>query len=169
VHLAVALGLADLVHARLFWWHTRLGLLRVTVNSRLGQRMSGREFIIGSRRLKAAGVRFRPGMAAADGRTVRLADGSSLDLEVVIWATGYRPDFSWIDLPGVTRDGQVIHRRGVTDVPGLYFPGLSWQRTRGSALPGFVHQDAAYLAGRITSHARVPQPAASGPAAQRPA
>ena len=43
--------------------------------------------------------------------------------------------------------GKVVHRRGVTDVPGLYFLGLSWQHTRGSALLGFVHDDAAYLAG----------------------
>jgi hypothetical protein len=40
--------------------------------------------------------------------------------------------------PGVTRGGEVVHRRGVTDVPGLYFLGLPWQHTRGSALLGFV-------------------------------
>jgi putative flavoprotein involved in K+ transport len=149
----------------LFWWLTRLGLMRVTVASRLGQRMSSREFISGSsrRRLKAAGVRFRPGVAAADGRTVRFADGTSLDVGIVIWATGYRSDYSWIGIPGVTRDGKVVHRRGVTDVPGLYFLGLSWQHTRGSALLGFVHEDAAYLAGRITSHARAAMAAASAP------
>jgi putative flavoprotein involved in K+ transport len=135
----------------LFWWLTRLGLLRVTAGSRPGRRMSSRDFIIGGsrRRLRAAGVRFRPAVAGADGRTVRFADGSSLDVEVVIWATGYRPDYSWIDIPGVTRDGKVVHRRGVTDVPGLYFVGLSWQHTRGSALLGFVNDDAAFLAGRI--------------------
>ena len=87
----------------------------------------------------------------------------------MIWATGYRPDYSWIHIPGVVRDGQVIHRRGVTDVPGLYFLGLPWQHTRGSALLGFVHEDAAYLAGLITSHARATTAAASRPAPQRPA
>ena len=152
----------------LFWWLTRLGLMRVTAGSRLGRRMSAREFIIGSsrRRLKEAGVRFRPAVAGADGRTVRFADGTTLDAGVVIWATGYRPDYSWIRIPGVTRDGQVTHRRGVTDVPGLYFLGLSWQHTRGSALLGFVHEDAAYLAGLITSHARAATAAASRPAPQ---
>jgi putative flavoprotein involved in K+ transport len=137
----------------LFWWLTRLRLMHVAVDSRLGRRMSGREFIIGSsrRRIRAAGVRFRPAVAGADGRTVRFADGSSLDAEVVIWATGYRPDYSWIHIPGVARDRQVVHRRGVTDVPGLYFAGLSWQHTRGSALLGFVNDDAAFLAGRIAA------------------
>jgi len=152
----------------LFWWLTRLGLMRVTAGSRLGRRMSSREFIIGSsrRRLKEAGVRFRPAVTGADGRTVRFADGTSLDVEVVIWATGYRPDYSWIHIPGMTRDGQVAHRRGVTDVPGLYFLGLPWQHTRGSALLGFVHEDAAHLAGLITSHARAATAAASRPAPQ---
>jgi putative flavoprotein involved in K+ transport len=45
-----------------------------------------------------------------------------------------------------------VHRRGVTEVPGLYFLGLSWQHTRGSALLGFVQEDAAFLAGRIQAH-----------------
>jgi putative flavoprotein involved in K+ transport len=138
----------------LFWWLTRLGLLRVTVNSRPGQRMSRRDFVIGTnrRRLERAGVRFRPRLLDAEGRTVRFADHSLLeDVGVVVWATGYRPDYGWIHGPEVVRDGHVVHRRGVTEVPGLYFLGLSWQHTRGSALLGFVNDDAAYLADRIAT------------------
>jgi putative flavoprotein involved in K+ transport len=154
----------------LFWWLTRLGLLRVSAESRPGRRMSSRDFIIGSshRRLKTAGVQFRPGVADAHGRTVRFTDGSSLDADTVIWATGYRPGYAWIDVPGVIGDGKVIHRRGVTEVPGLYFLGLSWQYTRGSALLGFVNDDAAHLAGLITVKARATQ-AAAHPAPQRTA
>src|SRR5215468_720124 len=153
----------------LFWWLTRLRLMRVNTQSRLGRRLSSRpDFIIGSsrRRLQAAGVRFRPAVAGANGRTVRFTDGSSLDAGNVIWATGYRSDYSWIDVPGVARDGTVPHRRGVTQVPGLYFLGLSWQHTRGSALLGFVHDDAAHLAGLITTKARATQPPAARPATQ---
>jgi putative flavoprotein involved in K+ transport len=141
----------------LFWWLTRLGLLRVTVGSRLGRRVSRREFIIGSnkRRLRKAGVRFRPRLVDAEGRTVRFADHSTLeDVGVVVWATGYRSDYGWIHVPGVVREGRVVHRRGVTDVPGLYFLGLSWQHTRGSALLGFVNDDAAHLADRIATRHR---------------
>jgi putative flavoprotein involved in K+ transport len=145
----------------LFWWLTKLRALRISVESRLGRRMSSRDFVIGSsrRRLRAAGVRFRPAVAGADGHTVRFADGTSLDVGIVIWATGYRSDYSWIGIPGVIRDGRVIHRRGVTEIPGLYFLGLSWQYTRGSALLGFVDDDAAYLAGLITASAQASQPA----------
>jgi putative flavoprotein involved in K+ transport len=160
-----------LVGKDLFWWLTRLGLLRVSVKSRLGRRMSSRDFIIGGsrRRLRAAGVRLRPGVTRADGRTVRFADDTTLDAGIVIWATGYRADYSWIDIPGVIGDGKVIHRRGATEVPGLYFLGLSWQHTRGSALLGFVHDDAAHLAGLITTRAQASQPAAAQPAAPRTA
>jgi putative flavoprotein involved in K+ transport len=76
----------------LFWWLTRMGLLRVTVNSRPGRRMSRRDFVIGSnrRRLERAGVRFRPRLVDAEGRTVRFADHSLLqDVGMVVWATGY--------------------------------------------------------------------------------
>ena len=85
----------------------------------------------------------------------------------MIWTTGYRPDYSWIHIPGVAGDGRLIHRRGVTDVPGLYFLGLLWQHRRGSALLGFVHEDAAYLTDRVTSRAPARQPAAR-PASQQP-
>ena len=151
----------------LFWWLTRLGLMRVTATSRLGRRVQARgEFIIGTSRrgLCRAGVRFRPRLTDAQGRTVRFADGSSLDVTTVIWTTGYRSDYSWIRIPGVADGGCVVHRRGVTPVPGLYFLGLSWQHTRGSALIGFVGQDAAYLADRIAAHqhALAPASAATG-------
>jgi putative flavoprotein involved in K+ transport len=136
----------------LFWWLTRLGLLRVTVDSRPGRRMSRRDFVIGTnrRRLERAGVRFRPRLVDAEGRTVRFADHSLLeDVGVVVWATGYRPDYGWIHIPGVVREGHVVQRRGVTEVPGL-----SWQHTRGSALLGFVNDDATYLADQIQVHRR---------------
>ena len=154
----------------LFWWLTRLGLLRVTVTSRPGQRMSRRDFVIGTnrKRLERAGVRFRPRLVDAEDRTARFADHRLLeDVGVVVWATGYRPDYAWIDLPRVVREGQVVHRRGVTEVPGLYFLGLSWQHTRGSALLGCVHEDATYLADRIQADH---QAAMSGtvPATQEP-
>jgi len=147
----------------LFWWLTKLGAMQVAVDSPLGRRMSSRDFVIGSspRRLRAAGVRFRPGVADAEGRSVRFTDGTTLDACIVIWATGYRSDYAWIEFPGVVRDGTVIHQRGVTETPGLYFLGLSWQHTRGSALLGFVHDDAAHLADRIAARQQTVAPAAA--------
>jgi putative flavoprotein involved in K+ transport len=155
----------------LFWWLTRLGLLRVTVTSRVGRRMSRRDFVIGTnrRRLEGKGVRFRPRLVDAEGRTVRFADHSLLeDVAVVVWATGYRSDYAWLHVPGVVREGHVVHRRGVTEVPGLYFLGLSWQHTRGSALLGFVDDDAAWLADRVASRHQAAVSATAPPASQQP-
>jgi putative flavoprotein involved in K+ transport len=141
----------------LFWWLTRLRFMRMNNATRVGRRLQARgEFVIGTnrRRLRRAGVRFRRRLVRAEGRFARFADGSSLDVPVVIWATGYRADYSWISIPGVTADGRVVHQRGVSDVPGLYFVGLSWQYTRGSALLGFVADDAAHIADQITARGR---------------
>jgi putative flavoprotein involved in K+ transport len=148
----------------LFWWLTRLRFMRVNTTTALGRRLRARgEFIIGThrRQLERAGVRLRPRLVDAHGHTVRFADGATVDVGVVIWATGYRSDYSWISIPGVVHDGHVAHRRGATDTPGLYFIGLSWQHTRGSALLGFVADDAAHLADQITARHRFDGPAAT--------
>jgi putative flavoprotein involved in K+ transport len=150
----------------LFWWLTRLGVMRVSTATRLGRRLQSRgEFVIGTnrRRLAKAGVQFRPRLVGSDGHTARFADGTNREVAVVLWATGYRSDYSWISIPGAVTDESVAHRRGVTPIPGLYVLGLPWQHTRGSALLGFVADDAAYLADRIAAPARVsnssPKPA----------
>ena len=137
----------------LFWWLTNARILDTTVDSRLGRKLSTRDTLIGSRPRelhKHFGVELRPRLVDADGRTARFEDDSELEVDAVIWATGYRPDYSWIGLPVFDDAGRLRHRRGVTDVPGLYFLGLTWQHTRGSALIGWVKADAEYIAGRTT-------------------
>jgi putative flavoprotein involved in K+ transport len=138
----------------LFWWLTKTRLLSKTVESRLGSKLQYRDTLIGSspRELtRRYGVEMKARATAATGRRVRFEDGSELEVDAVIWATGYRPDFSWIDLPIVGSNGRLRHRRGVTDVPGLLFLGLTWQWTRGSALIGWVKDDAAFLSERIAA------------------
>ena len=139
----------------LFWWLTKARILDKTVESRLGRKLSTRETLIGSspRELKRRyGVELKLRVVDADGRTVRFEDGTEREVGAVIWATGYRPDYSWITLPILDEDGRLRHRRGVTDVPGLYFLGLTWQHTRGSALIGWVKDDAEFIAERIAAY-----------------
>jgi putative flavoprotein involved in K+ transport len=148
----------------LFWWLTKARILDKTVESRLGRKLSTRDTLIGSspRELKKRyGVEVKPRVVDADGRTVRLEDGSELEVDAVIWATGYRADYSWIKLPIFDEDGRLRHRRGVTDVPGLYFLGLTWQHTRGSALIGWVKDDAEFIAERIAEYQQSKAPAAA--------
>jgi putative flavoprotein involved in K+ transport len=140
----------------LFWWLSKLGLLEKTVDSRFGRRARHRDTLIGSRprQLKRRhGVELKPRAIGVSGRTVRFADDSKLEVDAVIWATGYRSDYSWIDLPVLETDGRPRHRRGVTEIPGLYFLGLSWQHTRGSALIGWVGDDAEFIVGEIEAAA----------------
>jgi putative flavoprotein involved in K+ transport len=139
----------------LFWWLTKARILDKTVDSRLGRKLRTRDTLIGSspRQLrKRYGVELKPRVVDADRRTVRFADGGKLEVDAVIWATGYRADYSWITLPLFDEDGRLRHRRGVTDLPGLYFLGLTWQHTRGSALIGWVTHDAEHIAERIAEY-----------------
>ena len=142
----------------LFWWLTKTGLIEKTVDSRIGRRLQGSDTLIGSspRELKKRyGIDLKPRVVGASGRTVCFADGGELEVDAVVWATGYRSDYSWIEAPVLGADGCVQHRRGVTDVSGLYFLGLSWQHTRGSALIGWVKDDAEFIAERIAALAEV--------------
>jgi putative flavoprotein involved in K+ transport len=138
----------------LFWWLTKARILDKSVETRLGQRLSTRETLIGSspRELKKRfGVELKPRVVDADAYACRFQDGSELQVNAVIWATGYRPDYSWIKFRVFGDDERLRHRRGVTDVPGLYFLGLTWQYTRGSALIGWVRDDAEFIADRIAA------------------
>jgi putative flavoprotein involved in K+ transport len=73
-------------------------------------------------------------------------DGSNLPAEAVIWATGFRPDYRWIDLPVFDDHGYPRHRRGIVqDAPGLYFVGLHFQTALSSALLGGVGAEARHI------------------------
>ena len=136
----------------LFWYLEATGLIRKTIASRIGRRMAGRDTLIGSspRELRRRrGVELHPRAVDAAGSIVRFQDGTALDVRSVIWATGFAVDHSWIDVSVFDERGRAVHRRGVTESPGLYFLGLTWQHTRGSALLGWVKDDAEHIAEAI--------------------
>jgi putative flavoprotein involved in K+ transport len=138
----------------LFWWLSGIGFMNISTDSRLGRKLAKRDVLIGSspRRLRRSGVTLRKRLTRAKGRRAVFDDESEQDIDAIVWATGYRSDFTWIDIPTIKDEsGGIIHRRGVADAPGVLFIGLTWQHTRGSALIGFVNDDAAFIAGRIDS------------------
>jgi putative flavoprotein involved in K+ transport len=67
----------------------------------------------------------------------------------VVWAVGYRVAFDWIVVPVFDADGYPRHRRGVTDVPGLFFAGLEWLHRRRSALLLAGEEDARHIVSAI--------------------
>jgi putative flavoprotein involved in K+ transport len=91
---------------------------------------------------------------------IRELDLAASGIMAVVWATGFRRDFSWIDAPVFDQRGEPIHRRGVTGCAGLYFLGLPWlHKLKSSVLCG-VGDDAAHLADHIAydlTDARLPR------------
>jgi putative flavoprotein involved in K+ transport len=110
--------------------------------------------------LAEAGVELVPRTVGVRDGYPALDDGRIFDVSNVIWCTGFRQDFGWIDLPVFSDDGRPIHHRGVVgSEPGLYFLGMPFQYAAASdVLPG-VGRDAEYIADHIVSR----QPSAALP------
>jgi len=80
-------------------------------------------------------------------------------VSTVIWATGFKADFSWIHLPVLGADGRPIYERGISPVRGLYFIGFPWLNSRKSGIIYGIEEDAQYIAAAI---AQQPAQAALG-------
>ena len=66
-------------------------------------------------------------------------------IDTIVWATGYRRSYPWLKIPVLDERGEIRHRGGVTEEPGLYVLGLRFQRRKGSNLIDGVGNDAAEL------------------------
>jgi putative flavoprotein involved in K+ transport len=100
-----------------------------------------------------AGIERVPRTVGVEDGSPRMEDGRVLDVRNVVWCTGFRADFRWIDLPITGDYGMPVHERGVVpSQPGLYFMGLLFQYTLASALVGGVGRDARYIAEHITTN-----------------
>jgi len=92
--------------------------------------------------------RYEPTNVGADTKlSMDLHDSS---IRTVIWATGYRPDYSWLDVPVLDRKGHITHDGGVVAVPGMYVMGLPFMRRRKSSFIDGVGDDAADLAAHLS-------------------
>ncbi|MBO9123799.1 MULTISPECIES: MSMEG_0569 family flavin-dependent oxidoreductase [unclassified Rhizobium] len=78
-------------------------------------------------------------------------DLSGAGISSIIWAIGFRPDYSWLKVDCLDERGKPIFRRGVTDAPGLYFIGLGWLNTWGSGRFLGIDEDSRYLAEQIVA------------------
>ena len=104
--------------------------------------------------LRAAGVERVPKtVAVRDGMPV-LDDGRVLDVGNVIWCTGFRHEFTWIDLPVFGGGTEPVHERGVASEPGLYFVGLDFLYAFTSENVGGVGRDARHIAKHIAGRVR---------------
>ena len=83
-------------------------------------------------------------------------DLAAAGIEVILWATGFGRDYSWIELPIFDEWGYPVQERGVTEYEGLYFLGLHWLHTLKSGLFLGVGEDAEHIAVQIGEPAPVP-------------
>jgi putative flavoprotein involved in K+ transport len=107
------------------------------------------------RDLVQAGVERVPRVTGVRNGLPELADGRLLDVGNVIWCTGFRTKFDWIDLPVFDEQSDPMHRRGeVAVTPGLYFVGLQFLHAFSSGMIQGVGRDAAYVVKRIAQRVR---------------
>jgi putative flavoprotein involved in K+ transport len=139
---------------RPYWWFLRRVM---TIHTPIGRRMKTAVFNHGDPLIRArreevadAGVEFTPRLARAQDGTPQTEDGRGLPAEGVIWATGFYPNYSWINMRVFDESGQPRHERGVVpEAPGLYFVGLRFQTGLTSSLLGGVGEDARYIVGQM--------------------
>ena len=70
----------------------------------------------------------------------------------IVWATGYRPDYSWLEVDVFEHKGQVRHDGGVVEAPGLYLMGLQFLRRRKSSLIDGAGDDARDLSAHLAAY-----------------
>jgi putative flavoprotein involved in K+ transport len=73
-------------------------------------------------------------------------------ISTIIWATGFRPDYSWLDVPVLDRKGQLRHQGGIVDAPGLYALGLPFLRRRKSSFLHGAEDDAQALSLHLANY-----------------
>ena len=143
-----------------FWWFVSRVL---TVQTPIGRKARPKALTTTSplervrpKELAAAGVERVPRTVGVQDGSPMLENGRVIDVATVLWCTGFRPDFTWIDLPVFDQDDAPAHHRGVVgSQPGLYFVGLWFLSAFTSSLLGGVGSDAEYIAEQIAS--RSPQ------------
>lgn len=133
----------------LWWWFTKTGFLSFNKYSWIGKKISRfTQPVIGT---DVKEILARPNVHAvgrakdAEGKQMFFEKGTFDDIRNIVWATGYRPNFEWIEGLELDNDHYPKNFRGVSNLKGLYFIGLPWMYTRGSATLGGVKKDAVYL------------------------
>jgi putative flavoprotein involved in K+ transport len=150
----------DIMNRSIFSWLDKLGIYRANVNSKMGQFLKKQPDPIFGFELKSL---IRDGKVIVKPRTISIhndhfvfEDNSEVHVNNVIWSTGFRSDYTWIDIAEVfDENNQPLHQRGITSVKGLYFLGLPWQSSRGSALLQGVGADAEYLLNNILKNENI--------------
>jgi len=141
---------------QLFWWFlNNIVTIRTPIGKKVKSKINngGSPLIrISANDLDNAGIKRFPRVAGVKDGFPQFEDGTVLRISAIIWATGYKPDFSWIE-PDVTAAAgwPLTYRGGSTVCKGLYFVGMPFQYALTSGLVGGVGKDARYISKKILS------------------
>jgi putative flavoprotein involved in K+ transport len=144
----------------LYWWLYVTGTLNADADKPVSRMVRHRgDPIIGKelqQRVSAGNIRLLPQrVIGAQGERLQLGDGTSVPVEAVLWCTGFRPDYRWIDIPGaIDAQGRPVHSGGASPVAGLHWMGLPWQTRMNSGIIDGVDRDARATADRIVESHR---------------
>ena len=138
----------------LYWWFiSNILTVRTPIGKKVKKKIirGGSPLIrVSANDLKVAGITRLPRVAGVEDGYPKLEDSTIVKVKSIIWATGYRPDFSWIGTDITDETGWPVSERGISPVKkGLYFAGMPFQFGLTSGLVGGVGRDAAYIARHI--------------------
>ncbi len=144
-------------NGRPIWWFMSHVL---NVNTPIGRKIRAAELHHGTplgratrQEIAEAGIALTARLSGVQSGKPQIEGGRVLPVDGVIWATGFHPDYKWINLPILDEHGSPQHSRGVVEsAPGLYFVGLFFQTALNSSLLGGVGKDAAYIAAQIAQN-----------------
>ncbi|GIP44061.1 putative oxidoreductase CzcO [Paenibacillus sp. J45TS6] len=145
-----------ILNQSIFWYFETLGFLRASTQGPFGRWLKKQpEQVYGyelKKLAKKGKVKIYPRALNAKRDIIIFEDGTDIEVKNIIWATGFKRNDEWIDIQGAfDSHGQIKHYSGMSPIRGLYYVGLPWQSSRGSALLGWVKYDAQ----KIVSHINV--------------
>jgi len=149
-----------------------LGATAAAADGRMARSLARIDAAIDRLGLPAEPVGSPPARLALDDDPPTGIDLAAAGIRTVVWATGYRRAYPWLGVPVLDRRGEIVQRRGVTPVPGLYVLGQRFQHHRNSNFIDGVGRDAAYvaihLAHRQSHRHRRPPPTPPQPTPPQP-
>jgi len=152
----------EILGISLYWWIYATGILNAASDSSVGRYVRQRGDAVIGRQLAhlvddgTVRLLLSP-VAAGDGRTLTLVDGTRLTPSTVLWCTGFRPSYPWLGVPdALDADGAPRHQAGASPVPGLSWMGLPWQTRLNSSIADGVDRDAQALVSRLPMFASSP-------------
>jgi putative flavoprotein involved in K+ transport len=150
-------AISRLGNGRLFWFLATRVLSLATplgrkINAEVRAGHGGPLVRLRSKQIASAGIERVARVARAWHGLPLLEDGRIANVRSILWCTGFKTDFSWIQLPIFDKAGLPVHDRGcINSMPGLYFVGLPFQRSLSSTLVGGVARDAEHVVRQISS------------------